>query len=157
MFIGVLLLLPTICFAQVSFILNPGCSLTQCQQQGQPALYYGFQQFDNATVHIIYSSFDQLTISMFSTQRGETPTFNYTSLFARDYINGIRLDNMTVSNSFSVVLRRLLEFDDDSDSGRMDNTVNTTLAYRPIDMTRPTVEVHAAQPDFTLPIDQVSR
>lgn len=121
----------------VPFIRNPNCNVSQCESSGDTAIYYASQSVGNSTVHILFSSLDELTISIIETAKGYGPIFDYEALFAGYYNKTIRFnDSATVHsldsvarNSFSLVLRRLIQFNDSNDNGKMDDDESATISY----------------------------
>jgi hypothetical protein len=141
----------------IPFVMNPGCNLTECRTAGQPALFYATHSLDEDTLHILYSSFDELTISIIQMKKGHSLRINYAALYNKTYNGSISFGDTTPSNSFSLVLRRLLQFNDQNDTGRLDdqdvqsywlNELKTNI----IDPTNST-----DQPSFYLPLNNVSR
>ena len=115
---------------QFHSVLTPGCDLLECGQIGLPAIYYGNRSFDNRTVHIIFSSFDQLTISIFDTKTDYVPAFNYSALFKSNYTGAVQFkDDDRPQNSFSIILRRLIQFNDAKGTGKINDEDNTTITY----------------------------
>ncbi|CAF5160194.1 unnamed protein product, partial [Rotaria sp. Silwood1] len=84
-------------------MINPGCNLIECQNLNYPAIFYANHSIDdNDIIHILYSSFDELTISIIQTKKGYSPYINYTALFNKNYSNSIVFKNTTPLNSFSL-------------------------------------------------------
>ena len=126
-----LLLSSVILFVHTSvpFVMNPGCTLVQCRTAGQPALFYANHPLDEDTLHILYSSFDELTISVIQMKTGHALRFNYTALFSKNYSGSISFGDTTPSNSFSLILRRLLQFTDPNDTGRLNGNDEDVQSY----------------------------
>jgi hypothetical protein len=151
--------LPNLIHTSVPFTLNPGCDLPECKETGYPALYYGSHVVDNKAVHIVYSSVDELTISIFQTAKDDSPIFDYDALFARNYSGAITFkDRIRPANSFSIVLRRLFEFNDTNDNGLMDDGDHTIITYflRDIETNNDTFRYNVTnQPQFQIPFQVV--
>src|SRR5438270_136036 len=90
--------------SSVIFKMNPGCDLDQCKKSGYPAIFYGNQFVGDDTIHILYSSFDELTISIIQTKKGHGPQINYTALFNKDYTNSISFGDTYPLNIFSLII-----------------------------------------------------
>lgn len=152
------LLLPSIVIGSVPFYLNPGCSLIECEQIGLPAIFYGTQTIGNRTIHLLFSSLDQLTLSIFDTKLNVAPSFNYSALFARNYSNAIQFNDAKPFNSFSIVLRRLIQFNDVKDTGRINVSDPTIITYDLKDSlttNRTSVNKTNENPIFELPLPVV--
>ncbi|CAF4701940.1 unnamed protein product [Rotaria sp. Silwood1] len=151
---------PNIIYTTVPFILNPDCDLPECENPNYPALYYANHIIDNNNkIHIIYSTLDQLTISIFQTGKNYDPTFNYTALFSRNYPGAIQFIDTKPTNSFSLVLRRLMEFDDEPDKANITKCENTTISYYLHNITTNNVTMlnnNTNQPTFQLPLDMLN-
>ncbi|CAF4230067.1 unnamed protein product, partial [Rotaria magnacalcarata] len=144
--------------SSIPFIINPGCDLAQCETSGYPALFYANHFIGNDTIHIFYSSFDELTISIVQTKKGYEPHINYTALFSKQYSNSIVFEDTTPLNSFSLIIRRLIKFNDKDDTGRLNDDDNTTESYwlkgLKTDTTRQ--DNNTNQPSFHLPLDNIN-
>ena len=156
-----LFFLPNIIQTSIPFLINPNCNqdLPQCNTPGYPALYYANHIVNNDAIHIIYSSLDALTISVFQTSKGHDPMFNYKALFSGDYRGAIKFTDTKPLNSFSLVLRRLIEFSDENDNGKM-NDYNITAVYYLTNMTTNNVTFYnnvTYQPAFQFPLAMVKR
>jgi len=116
-------------FASISFERNPGCDLNECQNSSLPSIFYAKRIFNNRTVHIVFSSFDQLTINIFEMKIDSSPLFNYPALFERNYSNAISFNDSTPLNSFAIILRRLIQFNDSNDNGKFDKNDPTIVTY----------------------------
>jgi hypothetical protein len=160
--------LPNIIYSSIPFAINPGCDLPQCKEINETALYYAKQSVGDNIVHIIYSSFDELTITIFETAKDYGPIFNYTALFAKNYPGAIQFNGTEPTNSFTLVLRRLIEFNDKDDSGTMikyDNDTmseyeNTTNSYFLTDLKTNNITFQSSttdQPTFQLPLPMVKQ
>lgn len=150
--------LPILTYASISFVLNPNCSLPECEQLGHPALYYAKNDIDNQRIHIFYSTFGELTISIVQTSNETTPTFNYSALFAHNFTGAIQFPDTKPANSFSIVLRRLIFFNDTKDNGTLSPYDNTTISYFLSNITTQNVTLHnnsTQQPAFELPLESV--
>lgn len=126
----VVLLCPSAIFAAIQFTLNPNCTLADCEEIGRPAIYYANHFLGNRTIHIVFSSLDQLTINIFDTNNKAVPSFNYAALFAGNYSGAIQFEKDTVLyNSFAIILRRLIQFNDPKDTGRFSTDDPTLITY----------------------------
>ena len=144
--------------SSVPFLVNPGCDLPQCKELGHPAVYYANHFVNEKTVHVIYSSLDELTISVFETAKGYGPTFNYTALFAKNYAGAIQFGDTKPSNSISLILRRLMAFNDKDNNGQLRNDDNTIVSYPLTDVktTNATFQnSNSTQPMFQFPLTGV--
>lgn len=151
-------LLPALIGASVSFTINPGCDLPACKEYGHTALFYTEHLLGDDAIHLVYSSFGELTVSVFQTGKNAKPTFNYTALFANDFIGAVQFDGTKPVNSLSIVLRRLIEFVDANDDGMLTDKDNITASHwignidtNNVTFTNTTTE----QPRFQLPLDTV--
>ncbi|CAF1019509.1 unnamed protein product [Rotaria sordida] len=160
MFVSVILclsLFSNIIYATVPFILNPDCDLLECEQPDYPALYYANHIVDDNKIHIIYSTLDELTISIFQTGKNYMPIFNYTALFSRNYPGAIQFVDTKPTNSFSLVLRRLIKFDDINDEGNMAKGENITSYFlHNITTNNVTISNSTNQPTFQLPLPMLN-
>jgi hypothetical protein len=123
------------------------------------AIYYANYSIANETIHIIYSSFDELTINIFSTYPNHGAKFDYSALLAKNYSSAIQFGEITPKNSFAFILRRLFQFNDRDDTGRMNDNDNTTIEYslRDIVITNATLTNSSTnQPTFELAIPSVN-
>lgn len=137
--------------------MNPGCKLPQCNTTDSPALFYASQFINDDTIHMLYSSFDQLTINIIQTKKGYGPAINYTSLFNKSYSNAISFGDTKPSNSFSLILRRLIQFNDANDSGRL-NQNDTTVKSFWLNNLKPNLtsqDRNTDQPRFQIPLENV--
>jgi hypothetical protein len=138
--------------------MNPGCDLTECKTPGHPAIFYANHYVGDDTIHILYSSFDELTISIIQTKKGYGPHINYTALFNKNYTNSISFGETTPSNSFSLIIRRLIEFNDKDDTGHLNPNDNTTQSYWLHEL-NPNITLrdnNTVQPSFQLPLNDVN-
>ena len=155
-----LAVLPHLLFAAIPFVLNPTCALTECKAENHTAIYYSSQSLDDSTIHLIFSSLDELTISVVETAKGFTPTFDYEALFAKDYSSAKPFNGTQPRNSFSLVLRRLIQYNDSNDNGRMDDNDNETISYPLTDIVTSNVTFNSGNPSdptFVLPLPSVRR
>lgn len=111
------ILLPNAIHSSIEFIRNPKCNDARCQEPDQPILFYGNQTVGNKVNHMIYSSFDQLTIIIAQSEPTLSPSLDYTAFFKGDYSEAMLFPNGSAINSFVMVLRRLIEFNDPDDKG----------------------------------------
>ncbi|CAF1381874.1 unnamed protein product [Adineta steineri] len=150
--------LPNIIYTSIPFTRNPGCDRPECKEFNHQALYYAKNDIDDNTVHIIYSSFDEITISIFQTAKGVNPTFDYAAIFEKNYTNAIDFHGAKLNNSLTLVLRRLIQFNDINDNGKMDVNDNTTISYfiSNIKTTNATFQDNTEQPTFQLPLDMLN-
>jgi hypothetical protein len=137
--------------------MNPGCNLPACNTTDNGAVFYTYQFVGEDTIHILYSSFDELTINVIQTKKGYGPSINYTALYNRTYSGAISFGDTTPSNSFSLIIRRLMQFNDASGSGRLyenDTSVQSYWLNRlKTNMTRQ--DNNITQPSFYLPLEAV--
>lgn len=105
----------------VQFEINPDCDLPECSSPGHSALYYGSTDIADDSIHVFYSSFDELTISVFQTKTGHRPIIDYTALFNGTYKNAIQFGDIAPINSMSIIIRRLLIFSDNDDKATLKN------------------------------------
>ncbi|CAF4464611.1 unnamed protein product, partial [Rotaria socialis] len=151
--------LPNPIYTSVPFILNPGCDLVECQEPNNPALYYANHVIGDDRVHMIYSTLDELTISIFQTVKTCVPIFNYSALFLRNYAGAIQFPDTKPSNSFSLVLRRLIQFDDENDDGFINPKDKTITSYFLNNITATNVTFrnnNTNQPSFQLPLQSLN-
>lgn len=113
----------------VPFSINPGCNLTECEDPLSSSIFYSKADFVNSSIHVFFSSFDQLTISVAETKPGDSLKINYSEIFTENYSNSIRFVDASPLNVISVVVRRVIEFNDVNDEGKIDPLDNTTFAY----------------------------
>lgn len=144
-------------YSSVPFLINPGCDLIQCQTPGHAAIYYANHSIGDDTIHILYSSCDELTISIIQTKSGVIPTINYTALFTKNYSNAISFENSTPLNSFSLIIRRLIKFNDQNDTGRLDDYTDSIESFWLNGLiTNITLQDNKTdQPSFQLPLEKV--
>lgn len=138
--------------------MNPGCALTECNTTGNPAIFYGSHFVGDDTIHIFFSSFNELTISIIQTKKGYGPSINYQALFNGTYSGAIQFRDTTPSNIFSLVIRRLIQFNDSSDTGKL-NLNDTTIESHWLNklQTNATHEdANIVQPSFYLPLENVN-
>ena len=138
-------------FASVPFVINPGCELIECRTPGHPAIFYASRSVDDDTIHVIYSSLDELTVSLIQTRQGYGPRFNYTALFSKNYPGAVDFGDTTPSNSFSLLLRRLIQFTDDDDSGILNGSNPSQRSYWLNGLTTNVTD----RPSFQLPLENV--
>jgi hypothetical protein len=150
--------LPNLIHSSITFIPNPGCDTSQCRDANQEAFYYANHTIGDQTDHIIYSSFDELTISMFQMSKTSSPIFSYTGLYAKNYTNAIQYTGAKPTNSFTLVIRRVIEFNDTDDKGVMPGYLdpNTTKSYFLSNLNRSNITLgNTDQPSFQYRIDEV--
>jgi hypothetical protein len=137
--------------------MNPGCNIKECETPGNPAIFYANHFINDDTIHIIYSSLDELTISIIQTKKGYGPHFNYTALFSRNYPGSISFGDVTPLNSFSLIIRRLIKFNDTDDTGVLNENDNSTEIYWLNGLTTNITyrDNNTNQPSFQLPLDDV--
>ncbi|CAF4458076.1 unnamed protein product [Rotaria magnacalcarata] len=151
--------LPNLIYTSVPFILNPGCDLVECQEPNNPALYYANHVIGDDRIHMIYSTLDELTISIFQTVKTCVPIFNYSALFSHNYTGAIQFPDTKPSNSFSLVLRRLIQFNDKNDDGFIDPEDKTITSYFLTNITATNVTFrnnNTNQPSFQLPLNSLN-
>ena len=139
----------------IPFVMNPGCELIQCRTAGQPALFYANHSLDEDTLHILYSSFDELTISIIQMKKGHGLRIDYAALFNKVYNGSISFGDTTPSNSFSLVLRRLLRFNDQNDTGRLGDPDQDIQSYWLNELKTNVIDAKNStdQPFFYLPLN----
>ena len=144
-------------FPLIAFDLNPGCSLDQCHLADKPALFYTHQYVSDGSIHIFFSSFDLLTISIIETRRGFLPTVNYSALFNRNYSGAIYFEDTEPMNSISLTLRRLIRFDDENDSGMFNENSTVIESYwlNRCETNRTDGSVNITRPSFLFPLNDV--
>lgn len=114
--------------ASISFKLNPDCQV--CNSTSTKNIYYGQTVLNDRKNHIIFSSFDDFTISIFQTNSSSNIQFNYDALFAREYEKAIHVtDGSRIFNSLSIVIPRLIEFNDAKNTANMDDDSSTIVSY----------------------------
>lgn len=151
-----LTLFPHVIDSSMNFIRNPGCNDTRCHALDQPTLFYTNHTDGDRTNHLIYSSFDQLTIMIIQASNSWSPVFNYDALFAGNYTAALNPIETSPVYSFVIVLRRLIEFNDPNDSGMMDGNLNTTKSYFLTGLTRGNVtDDETQQPSLQYYIEEV--
>ncbi|CAF1232747.1 unnamed protein product [Adineta steineri] len=139
--------------------MNPGCDLPQCKTPGQPAIFYANHYVGDDTIHILYSSLDELTISIIQTKKGYGPHINYTALFNRNYRDSISFGETTPINSLSLIIRRLLRFNDINDTGYLNpndttiqsywlNDLSTNITYRDNNTDQPSFQLLLKEKDI---------
>ncbi|CAF1015082.1 unnamed protein product [Adineta steineri] len=139
--------------------MNPGCDLPQCKTPDQPAIFYANHYVGDDTIHILYSSLDELTISIIQTKKGYGPHINYTALFNRNYRDSISFGDTTPINSLSLILRRLLRFNDINDTGYLNpndttiqsywlNDLSTNITYRDNNTDQPSFQLLLKEKDI---------
>ena len=154
LFLFSLMFLPNAIHSSVSFIRNPNCNDTRCQPPLQPALFYGKQIVSGKVNHMIYSSFDQLTIIIAQSDATVSPTFDYNAFFEGNYNETMLFPEGSSINSFVIVLRRLIEFKDSGDKGVM-NDDSEQKSYYLTDLIRNNVTDDSEQPKFEYNINEV--
>jgi hypothetical protein len=145
--------------SSVPFILNPGCQPEQCKNLSHSGIFYGSQSVGEDTIHILYSSFDELTISIIETRQGHVPQINYDALINKNYTDAITFIDTYPLNSFSLILRRLMKFDDPNDTGLINENDTTIQSYwlnqLETNITREDNN-NTYQPLFQLPLNDVN-
>jgi hypothetical protein len=150
--------IPSLIHSAITFVPNPGCDRPQCKDIEQEAFFYANNTIGENTYHMIFSSFDQLTISIFNVSSTSNPTFNYAQLYSKNYTNAIQFDGTKPANSFSFVLRRVIEFNDPDDKGIMPDNLdpNKTKSYFLNELNRSNISLAGTdQPSFQYRIDEV--
>lgn len=150
--------LPNFIYTAVPFVLNPGCDLSECKNYSNPAIYYANYLVNDMKIHILYSTFDELTISIFQTTKDYTPEFNYEALFERNYSAVMPYTTTLPSNSFSLIFRRLIEFNDTDDNGFISPKDTIINSYYLCNITTTNVTLQnpqTTQPSFEIPLDMV--
>jgi len=142
----------------VQFEVNPDCSLSECSQANRSALYYGTTDIGDDSIHIFYSSFDELTISLLQTKTGHRPTINYTALFHGSYANAIQFDDISPVNSMSIIIRRLMAYSDSDDTATLKDNDQTIQSIWLSNLTTNFTDRNqtVAQPNFQLPLNNVN-
>jgi hypothetical protein len=138
--------------------MNPGCDLIQCRTPGNPAIFYGNHFIGDDTIHILYSSLDELTISVIQTRKGYGPHINYTELFNHNYNGSIGFGDTAQLNSFSLIIRRLMKFNDTNNTGDLNKNQNSIESYWLNGLTTNITrrDNNTVQPSFQLPLDDVN-
>ena len=144
-------------YSSVPFKANPGCDLFNCTIPDNPAVFYGSQDINTSTIHLFYSSFDELTISTIETKKGHVPRWNYAELFERNYRSGVTFGTISPINSFSLVIRRLMKFTDKDDTGLINGSDTPIHSYwlRNLVTNFTSYDNDTDQPSFVLPLDDV--
>lgn len=133
----------------VPFVLNPNCSLDACRMGKHGNLFYGYKDFDEDRIHVMFSSFDQLTISLVKTRQEFVPIFDYVSLMTGNYSGAINFIGTQFLNSFSLMIRRLIEFDDET------NTIVNSYWLNQCQTNMTMSITNYDQPTYFLPLDDV--
>lgn len=144
--------------SSITFTPNPSCNTQQCTEGNQAAFYYANHTIGKNTDHLIFSSFDELTICMFQTSKTSSVIFDYTGIYEKNYTNAIQIPDSAAIDSFTLVIRRLIEFNDPDDKGVMPNNLdpNTTKSYFLSNLTRSNITLQTTnQPSFQYRIDDV--
>jgi hypothetical protein len=138
--------------------MNPGCDLIECNTPGHPAIFYGNHFVGDDTIHILYSSLDELTISIIQTRKGYGPHINYTALFNHNYPGSISFGDTTPVNSFSLIIRRLMKFNDEHDTGDLNVNQNSIKSYwlKNLSTNITRRDNNTVQPSFQLPLNDVN-
>lgn len=153
-----LCLMPSFIHASLPFLINPGCDLPECQLPNHPAVFYAEHYVGDNSIHVFYSSLDELTISVIETKKGHGPNVNYTALFGGNYSGAITFGDTTPANSMSLIVRRLIQFDDKGDTGIL-NVNDTSARSYSLSKLRPNItagSTNTTQPTFQLPLEEVS-
>jgi len=156
--------LPNLIDSSVPFVINPDCNIPECEEfkQGEGALYYANHLVGDNKIHMIYSSFGELTIMIMQTGKSNFPTFNYTAIMSKNYTDAFRFDDdIRPVNSFTFILRRLIEFNDTSDTGMMDENDHTMISYFLTNLTLTnlnfTTNNNTIQPSFEYQLNEVKK
>jgi hypothetical protein len=151
--------LPNLIDSTVPFVLNPACNISQCNQTGQSALYYANQLIGDKKIHMIYSSFDELTLMIMQTGKNDSPIFNYDATYSKNYSNSFQFDGTKPVNSLTLILRRLIEFNDTNQSSQMDGKDNTMISYylNNATLSNATLDKNTNQPSFEYRLDKVKK
>lgn len=155
-----LLFLPNLIHSSITFTPNPDCNVKQCKDSDQEAFYYANHTIGDKTDHMIFSSFDELSISIFQAAKTSIPTFDYTQLYGekKNYTDAIKFDGTGPTNSFTLVIRRIIEFNDTNDKGIMPDYLdpNITTSYFLTNLTRNNISLeNTNQPSFQYRIDEL--
>ena len=131
----------------------------ECKEPDQPALFYANHTDGDNVSHIIFSSFGQFSISIFQTDKTSYPTFNYTALYDNIYNDSITFSGAKPINSFTLVVRSVIEFDDTKDEGTMNGSSATTRSHSlRQNFTRNNISLSDTdQPSFEYRTEEVSR
>jgi C1A family cysteine protease len=156
--------LPNLIHSSVPFVLNPDCNQDECKDFNNTALYYANHLVGDSKIHIIFSSFEELTIMVIQTDKMASAIFNYTTLYnalsTKNYTGALRFNDTNLIDSFTLVIRRLIEFNDTNDSGMMDVNNNTTKSYFLSNLTMTNITFannNTIQPVFEYQLDQVTK
>ncbi len=153
-----IILLPKTIHSSIQFRMNPGCNETRCTTPGNPAIFYASQYLGDDTIHILYSSLDELTISILQTNKGHVPQINYTALFQGLYSDAITFGGIIPKDSFTLIIRRLMKFTDKDDTGLINENYTLIQSYwlknLKTNITRQ--DNNTIQPSFLLPLDDVN-
>jgi hypothetical protein len=155
--------LPILIHSSVPFVINPDCDRQECKEfkQGEGALYYANHLVGDNKIHMIYSSFDELTIMIMQTGKSDTVKFNYDAIFSKNYTYAFQFDDGDTRpvNSFTFILRRLIEFNDTGDTGMMDENDHTMNSYLLTNLTLTnlnfTTNNNTIQPSFEYQLHEV--
>lgn len=115
--------------ASISFKLNPDCKHELCNSTDTKDIYYGETVVNDRKNHMIFSSFNDFTISIFQTNASSNIQLNYDALFAEDYEKAINVTDGSILNSLSIVIPRLIEFNDVNNDANMNNDLSSTISY----------------------------
>lgn len=154
-----IILLPKTIHSSIQFLMNPDCNQTQCTTPGYPATFYASQSLsDGSTIHILYSSLDELTISILQTKKGYKPQINYTALFNGNYANAITFGDIVPIDSLTLIIRRLMKFTDKNDIGRINENDTPIQSYwlKNLKTNITQKDNNTIQPAFLLPLDDVN-
>ena len=139
--------------------MNPGCYEPRCTTPGNPAIFYASEFLGPDAIHILYSSLDELTISIVQTKKGYGPIFNYTELFQGNYSDAITFGGIIPIDSLTLIIRRLMQFTDKNDTGRINESDTPIQSHwlrnLATNITRYANDTY--QPSFVLPLDDVNR
>lgn len=139
--------------------MNPDCTASNCTLPGNPAIFYGCQSIDSNAIHILYSSLDELTISIIETKKGHIPRLNYTALYQGDYADAITFGSIEPISSLSLIVRRLMKFTDKNDTGLLNESDTPIQSYwlKNLVSNLTSYDNDTDQPSFVLPLDDVNR
>lgn len=129
LFIFCFCFLPNLIYSNVQFVLNPDCDIPSCREYSNGALYYGNHILGDKKIHLIYSSHYELTIIILQTSKDASPIFNYTAIAERNFTGAFRFEETGATNSFTMIIRRLIEFNDPDDTGKMNDNQASLNTY----------------------------
>lgn len=121
--------LPNVIHSSIPFFINPDCDIPSCKDFSQGALYYGNHIIGEKKIHMIYSSYHELTIMVMETDKTASPQFNYTALQLKNYTGAFKFPDAGPYNSLTLVIRRLMEFNDPDDTGLLHDNQRALNSY----------------------------